>query len=39
MNDVFQEFFSVEPPARTTSTVKTFPPDVLVETDGIALKP
>jgi len=26
MNEVFQEFFPVEPPARTTSTVKVFPP-------------
>jgi len=31
MNEVFQEFFPVEPPARTTSTVKEFPPGVLVE--------
>ncbi|GAF77934.1 unnamed protein product, partial [marine sediment metagenome] len=26
MNEIFQEFFPVEPPARTTSTVKVFPP-------------
>ena len=39
MNEVFQEFFPVEPPARTTSTVKAFPPGVLVEIDAIALKP
>jgi len=39
MNEVFQEFFSVEPPARTTSTVPAFPPGVLVEIDAIALKP
>jgi 2-iminobutanoate/2-iminopropanoate deaminase len=39
MNEVFQEFFPVEPPARTTSTVKEFPPGVLVEIDAIALKP
>jgi len=39
MNEVFQEFFPVEPPARTTSTVKVFPPGVLVEIDAIALKP
>ncbi|GAI07693.1 unnamed protein product [marine sediment metagenome] len=39
MNEVFQEFFPVEPPARTTSTVKTFPQGVLVEIDAIALKP
>jgi len=38
MNEVFQEFFPVEPPARTTSTVKAFPPGVLVEIDAIALK-
>ncbi|GAI82983.1 unnamed protein product, partial [marine sediment metagenome] len=34
-----QEFFSAEPPARTTATVKEFPPGVLVEVDAIALKP
>jgi len=39
MNDVFQEFFSVEPPARTTITVKEFPLGVLIEVDVIALKP
>ena len=39
MNEVFQEFFSVEPPARTTITVKEFPPGVLIEIDVIALKP
>ena len=39
MNEVFQEFFPAEPPARTTSTVKTFPPGVLIEIDAIALKP
>lgn len=39
MNEVFQEFFPTEPPARTTSTVKAFPPGVLVEIDVIALKP
>jgi len=39
MNEVFQEFFPLEPPARTTSTVKAFPPGVLVEIDVIALKP
>ena len=39
MNEVFQEFFSVEPPARTTITVKEFPPGVLIEVDVIALKP
>jgi len=39
MNEVFQEFFPVEPPARTTITVKAFPPGVLVEIDAIALKP
>ena len=39
MNEIFQEFFSAEPPARTTSTVKAFPPGVLVEIDAIALKP
>ncbi|MGB6608054.1 MAG: RidA family protein, partial [Atribacterota bacterium] len=39
MNEVFQEFFPAEPPARTTSTVKAFPPGVLVEIDVIALKP
>ena len=39
MNDVFQEFFSIEPPARTTSTVKEFPSGVLIEIDAIALRP
>ena len=39
MNEVFQEFFSAELPARTTVTVKEFPPGVLVEVDAIALKP
>ncbi len=39
MNEVFQEFFPVEPPARTTITVKAFPPGILVEIDAIALKP
>ena len=38
MNEVFQEFFSSDLPARTTSTVKTFPPGVLIEIDAIALK-
>jgi len=38
MNEVFQEFFSIDPPARTTSTVKIFPPGVLIEIDAIALK-
>ena len=38
MNEVFQEVFPVEPPARTTSMVKAFPPGVLVEIDVIALK-
>ena len=39
MNEVFKEFFSVDPPARTTITVKEFPPGVLIEVDVIALKP
>jgi len=39
MNEVFQEFFPVEPPARTTIIVKAFPPGVLIEIDAIALKP
>jgi len=39
MNEVFQEFFSVNPPARTTTTVKEFPSGVLIEVDAIALKP
>ena len=38
MNEVFLEVFPTEPPARTTSTVKAFPPGVLVEIDVIALK-
>ena len=38
MNDVFQEFFPDNFPARTTITVKTFPQDVLIEIDAIALK-
>jgi len=39
MDEVFRESFSVEPPARTTSTVKEFPSGVLIEVDAIALKP
>ena len=39
MNEVFQEFFSIEPPARTTITGKKFPSGVLIEVDAIALKP
>lgn len=39
MNEVFQEFFSIEPPARTTSTVKEFSSVVLIEIDAIASKP
>ena len=39
MDEVFRELFSVEPPARTTSTVKEFLPGVLIEIDVIALKP
>ncbi len=38
MNEVFQEIFPDNPPARTTVTVKTFPPDVLIEIDAIAIK-
>ena len=38
MNDVFQEFFPDNPPARTTTTVKTFPQDVLIEIDAIVFK-
>jgi len=38
MNEVFQEFVSADPPARTTTTVKAFPPGVLIEIDAIALK-
>jgi len=38
MDEVFQDLFSVKPPARTTSTVKEFLPGVLVEIDVIALK-
>jgi 2-iminobutanoate/2-iminopropanoate deaminase len=38
MNEVFQEFFPENPPARTTTTVKEFPGDVLIEIDAIALK-
>jgi len=38
MNEVFQEVFPENPPARTTTTVKTFPQDVLIEIDAIALK-
>ncbi len=38
MNEVFQEIFSDNLPARTTTTVKTFPPGVLIEIDAIALK-
>ena len=39
MDEVFRKSFSVEPPARTTSTVKEFPSGVLIEVDAIALKP
>lgn len=39
MNEVFKEFFSVDPPTRTTITVKEFPQGVLIEVDAIALKP
>jgi len=39
MNEVFQEFLLMEPPARTTITVKEFPLGVLIEIDAIALKP
>ncbi len=38
MDEVFRKLFSVEPPARTTSTVKEFPSEVLIEIDVIALK-
>lgn len=38
MNEVFKEFFSVDPPTRTTITVKEFPSGVLIEIDAIALK-
>jgi 2-iminobutanoate/2-iminopropanoate deaminase len=38
MNEVFHEFFPENPPARTTTTVKEFPGDVLIEIDAIALK-
>jgi len=38
MDEVFRKSFSVEPPARTTSTVKEFPSEVLIEIDVIALK-
>ncbi len=37
MNEVFQETFSDSPPARTTTTVKTFPSGVLIEIDAIAI--
>lgn len=36
MNEVFKEIFPENPPARTTTTVKTFPPGVLIEIDAIA---
>lgn len=38
MNEVFQEIFPDSPPARTTTTVKEFPPNVLIEIDAIAAK-
>jgi enamine deaminase RidA (YjgF/YER057c/UK114 family) len=38
MNEVFQEFFLIEPLACTTITVKEFPLGVLIEIDAIALK-
>jgi len=38
MNEVFKEIFPESPPARTTTTVKEFPGDVLIEIDAIALK-
>ncbi len=38
MNEIFLEVFPENPPARTTVTVKTFPTDVLIEIDAIAIK-
>jgi 2-iminobutanoate/2-iminopropanoate deaminase len=38
MNEIFQEFFPENPPARTTTTVKEFPGDVLIEIDAIAIR-
>ena len=37
MNEVFREIFPENLPARTTTTVKTFPPGVLIEIDAIAI--
>jgi 2-iminobutanoate/2-iminopropanoate deaminase len=37
MNEIFQEIFPDNPPARTTTTVKTFPPGVLIEIDAVAI--
>ena len=37
MNAIYAEFFSENPPARSTVAVKTLPKDVAVEIDAIAL--
>jgi 2-iminobutanoate/2-iminopropanoate deaminase len=37
MNDVYREFFGVDPPARTTVYVGLAPDDLLVEIDALAL--
>ena len=37
MNTVYAEFFTENPPARSTVAVKTLPKDVAVEIDAIAL--
>ena len=37
MNQVYSEFFSEQPPARTTLVVNKFPPGINIEIDAIAL--
>jgi len=38
MDEVFQEFYPIEAPAHTTTTVKEFLPGILIEVDAIVLK-
>jgi 2-iminobutanoate/2-iminopropanoate deaminase len=38
MNEVYSDFFSHEPPVRTTIEVNRLPKDVLIEIDAIAMK-
>jgi 2-iminobutanoate/2-iminopropanoate deaminase len=38
LNEVYQEYFETDPPARVCVEVKRLPKDVLVEIDAIALR-